>query len=96
MGELWFVIKSFGLAMLILAGLQFKIGDETLEAKSIRWIETSAIGDHLRDVADGAIKVSKKAWEQASAAMGLKSDQTIGFKEWEVEFKHKSENKAKR
>lgn len=89
MGELWFVVKSFGLALLILAGLQFKVGGETLEAKSIRWIETSAVGDHLRDVADGAIKLSEKAWHQASVALGLKAE-TIGFRDWEVEFKHKA------
>lgn len=94
MGELWFVIKSFGLALLILAALQFKVGGETLESKSVRWIETSAIGDHLKDVADGAIQVSGRAWHQAAVALGIKSE-SFGFREWEVEFKHKPE-KAKR
>ncbi len=96
MGELFFVLKSFGIAMLLLAALQFKVGGETIETKGIRWIETSQVGAHLKDVAEGAIKVSEKAWDQAMTAIGAKSTKSVGFHDWKVEFKHKSEEKAER
>lgn len=94
MGELFFVLKSFGLALLLLAALQFKVGGETLEKKTVRWIETSTVGEHLKDVADGAIKLSEKAWSQAMVAIGVKSNKSFGMSDWKVEFKQKSEEKA--
>lgn len=96
MGEIFFTLKSFAVAMVLLACLQYKVGGETLETKAVRWISTSAIGSHLKDVADGAIKVTGRAYDQALSAVGAKSGRSVGFNEWKVEFRHKAEEKAER
>ena len=96
MGEVFFTLKSFAVALVLLACMQYKVGGETLETKAVRWVSTSSIGAHLKDVADGAIKVTTKAYDQALAAVGAKSGKSVGFSEWKVEFKHKTEEKAQK
>lgn len=94
MGELIFVVRTFVLAVVVLALMQFKVGGETLEAKGIRWIETSSIGMKLQDVADGAVKLGKATWAQGMEQLGLRAEKVQGFRDWKVEFNTKSEEKA--
>lgn len=54
MPEVKSVIKSFFIALLIVIGLQVKVGSATLENHAQEWIHTSSIAFYLQDVADGA------------------------------------------
>lgn len=52
------LLKAFVGAAFLLWLLQFKVGNETLELKAERWIQTSAVTNHLRDIAEGAMDVT--------------------------------------
>lgn len=53
MGEIKFVLMSFIFSVLLLLGLQIKVGDSTIEAKATRWAYQSNIPNHLTKVAAG-------------------------------------------
>ena len=54
MGEIFFVLKSFAISVLVILCLQIQSGGVTLEEKAEDWIRTSPIGRKLGEVAQGA------------------------------------------
>lgn len=59
MSELFFVIKSFIISIVLIMFLQVKLGNTTVENHTFSWIHGSAIGKHLAKVAEGGTLVIK-------------------------------------
>ncbi|PWU16759.1 MAG: hypothetical protein C5B49_10085 [Bdellovibrio sp.] len=64
MGELWFAIKSFVVALFFLWVMQFRIGEVTLEEKATDWIESSRASNQIREMAAAAVQVAHQGVEQ--------------------------------
>lgn len=56
MGDLYFFFKTIIMTAVFVLLLQIKIGDSTLEQRSMIWIQNSIVVDNLRSVASGAVK----------------------------------------
>lgn len=61
MPEIAFVIKSIFIAVLVMIGLQYKIGNTTLEQRAHAWIQTSSTALYLQQVASGAVLAIRNA-----------------------------------
>lgn len=59
MDELRFVLKGLVFAFLVVMGLQIKVGGETLEMKSSRWVHSSSVGSFLNQSAQGAVEMTQ-------------------------------------
>ena len=66
MPELSFVLKAFVLSLIVMVGLQFRVGNTTLEGQAHSWIQTATVPNYLRDVSAGAIIAIRSA-SQAGA-----------------------------
>ena len=62
MGEVFFVIKTMVITIVVVMLLQIKIGSRTIEQSSMVWIHESAVVESLRGVADGAVKIISKGF----------------------------------
>ena len=60
MGEFFFVLKTFAIALALVLLLQIKIGHKTLEQRSLTWMRQSVAIEALRGVADGAVAVTSE------------------------------------
>lgn len=61
MPELGFVLKSLVIALVVMIGLQVKVGNTSLEQKAEHWVHTSSIGNYLQNVASGAVLAIRNA-----------------------------------
>jgi hypothetical protein len=55
MPELMFVLKSLVITVVIMIGLQVKIGNTTMEDLVHHWIQTSSLSNYLHSVSSGAV-----------------------------------------
>ena len=67
MGDLFFVIKSLVLTVILVAVMQVRIGGRTLEHQTTAWIQNSSVVDNLRMVAEGAVKVVSEGYDSSSS-----------------------------
>lgn len=84
-----FVVKSIVATVVIVMLMQIEWGGRTLESRAERWLATSAVTEQLRQVAGGAIKISKDLWQKGHRWAGLDSGASVGQKPWSVEFRHR-------
>lgn len=66
MSELFGAIKLLIFTVLLVMFLQMKVGGRTLESRAHMWIQTSAIGQSLNEVAVGGKKLFFDAQEKAA------------------------------
>lgn len=107
MSEIFFVIKTLVVTVLIVAVLQIKIGPQTIEQRSLSWMKNSNAIEALRGVADGAVAAigngyswAKTAWKRQFPSVVSKGDahdestsQKLKekYSEWEYELRKKTE-----
>lgn len=70
MPEVTSVIKSFFFALLIVIGMQVRVGSETLENHAQDWIHTSSVALYLQEAADGAVLMLHNAGHSVSEFVG--------------------------
>ncbi len=91
MSELFFVIKSLFVSLLILLSLQIKVGPETMESHFTEWVEKSWVTNQLQTVSkgmalaleDGAKKISgslRKAFGNTNPQVENASRMNFEFK----------------
>ena len=62
-----FVLKSFVVTIAILFLMQIRVGNSTVERKTLAWMRQSVVVDGLRYVADGAVSITSKGYKAAHA-----------------------------
>ena len=62
--DIFFVLKNFFLAAIIVLLLQIKVGHRTFEEHITVWLQTSSIVLPLHDVASGSVEILKKFWTE--------------------------------
>jgi hypothetical protein len=67
MGEFFFVLKTMVFTIALILCLQIKIGQTTIEQRSLTWMRQSIAIDALRGVADGAVSVAGEGYAWAKA-----------------------------
>lgn len=60
MGDLFFLIRTVIMTFTLVFLMQIKVGEQTLEQRSMLWIQESVFVDSLQEVAGGAIKVMEQ------------------------------------
>jgi hypothetical protein len=55
MPELMFVLKSLVITVVIMIGLQVKIGNTTMEESVHHWVQTSSLSTYIHGVSSGAV-----------------------------------------
>ena len=63
-GELKFVIKTLIATILIVAIMQIKVGQGTIESKAYQVLAKSKVADFLNDVAQGLVRLGEQTKEQ--------------------------------
>ena len=61
MPEVMFVLKSMAIAIVLMIGLQVKIGNTSLESSLQNWIRTSSISNYVHGVSSGAVLAIRNA-----------------------------------
>jgi hypothetical protein len=69
MGEVFFVLKTMVITIVVVMILQIKIGSSTIEQKSMTWIHESVVVESLRGVADGAVKIFSKGFNSVRSTI---------------------------
>jgi hypothetical protein len=74
MGEIKFALKSIIITVLLILGMQTKVGQLTIEEHFETWVRTSNIAHTLQQVASGGVQaiqhVGKATTEIVSKALG--------------------------
>jgi len=70
MDEVKFVLKGLVVATVLTILLQLRVGGETLEIKSDRWIHSSSVGVFLNQTAEGASLAIRRAALAVKELMG--------------------------
>lgn len=70
MPELSFVIKAFALSLILMVGLQFRVGNTTLEGQAHSWIQAATVPNYLKDVSAGAIIAIRNATKVGTDFIG--------------------------
>ncbi len=97
MSELFFVIKVFLFTVVVMAVMQIKVGDQSLEQRSSHWLRTSSLVDVLNSVSVGASKALNDGYHYIKNSMNAKlglNDSTNGSKDIS-EKSASSESRAK-
>lgn len=66
MGSAFFVIQCFILSCLIIAGLQFKISDETLEDQLYSYIKSGEVSDWIDQLKIGVRRIAHRALKETN------------------------------
>ncbi len=61
MPEVMFVLKSLAITVVLMIGLQIKIGNTSLEDSLQGWIRTSSISNYVHGVSSGAVLAIRNA-----------------------------------
>jgi len=72
MGDIFFFIKMLIFSFILILVLQVKIGEKTLEEKSMDYISQSSVLPVMQGVADGGVKVIGKVWNNTMKIFGGK------------------------
>jgi uncharacterized membrane protein len=55
MSEVYFVLKAFAVTIVLVFVMQMKVGNSTIEERSLNWMHHSGAIESLRGVADGGV-----------------------------------------
>ncbi len=66
MSDLFFTAKMMAITVVLVLVMQIKIGDHTLEEKSLAWIHQSSAVENLRTVASGATQAISQGYNAAA------------------------------
>ena len=72
MSEIFFILKSFFLTLVVIIIMQVKVGENTIEEKTLQWIESSPMVSPLQEVASGGVKVVQQAWKAVFGSLNSK------------------------
>jgi hypothetical protein len=61
MAEVGFAIKAFIVSLILIAGMQVKVGNESIEDTAQTWMRNSEITASLQNVASGAVLMIQNA-----------------------------------
>ena len=53
MNEIFFILKSLVITILLIMAMQIKVGNRTIEASCFHWLHESKVAAYIQDVADG-------------------------------------------
>lgn len=73
MGDLFFAIRTFFITLVVVLILQVKIGDFTLEERSMSWVRSSAFVGQLQQMADGAVVVINSGLDKVKVLFSSKA-----------------------
>ena len=88
-----FVLKSFVVTVAVLFLMQIRVGNSTVERKTLAWMRQSVVVDGLRYVADGAVVLTNKGYQavhslvsSSDARVNTTADASRGYTgySWEV------------
>lgn len=65
MGELKFVFKTLLATIAVIALMQLKVGEKTIESKTYQMLAQSKLADFLNDVARGSVQLGRQLKEYA-------------------------------
>ncbi|MCB0389918.1 MAG: hypothetical protein KDD58_01450 [Bdellovibrionales bacterium] len=80
MSELLFIVKSFVLTILIVIFMQVKVGETTIEEKTLMWIESSPIILPLQEVVQGGVKFIREGWQTVFGNLNSKFFSSVNEK----------------
>lgn len=63
MSDVFFVLKSLVVTVVLVFLMQIRIGPATIEQHSLAWLQNSVFVDNLRNVAAGAIKAATNGYQ---------------------------------
>jgi hypothetical protein len=66
MSELFFVVKTFIFSVIVVFLMQIKIGQSTIEQRSMKWIQQSDVVESLQAVAEGAVLAARQGAKTVS------------------------------
>ena len=69
MSEMFFVIKVFLFTLVVMAMMQIKIGDQSVEERSQNWLHSSSLVHSLNSVSNGASKAMTDAYHYVEAKL---------------------------
>jgi hypothetical protein len=90
--EIFFVLKTMLITVVIVTCLQIKIGQRTVEERSLSWMHRSVAIDALRGVADGAVVAIENgySWGRTFVEKQMgKSGAKSRVSGWEAEAKNR-------
>jgi ribosomal protein L12E/L44/L45/RPP1/RPP2 len=73
MSEMFFVLKTLVVTVIVVMLMQIKVGRATLEEHSMRWIRNSDAVETLRYVAEGAVRIAESGAKTLSSSLAWKS-----------------------
>lgn len=76
MSEIISALKSFGFAVLIMLGMQIKVGNATLETRAEEFFQASAISMYLQSVSSGAVLMIQNTTKRATEFFAKKMGRT--------------------
>ena len=99
MGDLFFITRIFILTCIAVVLLQIKVGDKTLEQRSLDWVATSEAGHYLQEVSDGTIKFLYQGWSKLtekfsdnfSAKLNWNKENTPGYRHLKFQLERSQE-----
>ena len=87
MGDIFFFIKMIVMSAFFILVMQIRIGQETLEERSMVWLKESSLVVPLQEVADGGVVALSKLWDHVVNNTGdlfngenLPGKRTLGIK----------------
>ena len=104
MAELGFVIKAFIISLALVAGMQLKVGPDSIENTAQAWLTTSATAASLQSVASGAVMMirntAKIGMDFVAKTIGQDSSTRAGRLNFEVKrsarYEEESQSKTDR
>lgn len=89
MSEFFFVVKTMLITVGIVALLQIKIGQKTIEQRAVGWMHGSVAIEALRGVADGTVVAVENGYTWAKTAvdkqLGKRTESKSQSQKWEKE-----------
>jgi hypothetical protein len=70
MGDIFFVLKSLALTLIVVLLLQLRVGGKTLESHSMNWIHESSAVEILQSVAEGGARLIREGFSNVSELIG--------------------------
>lgn len=70
MGDIFFFIKMVVMTFFFVLLLQIRIGQFTLEERSLQWVKKSELIAPMEEVAQGGVVIIKRIWSEVIGRMG--------------------------
>ncbi len=78
MSEIYFVVKSLIITIVLILCLQVRVAGDTIENYANNWVHSSSAGEYLTRVAEGASLALKNGFKKANElVMGATIDRKI-------------------